>query len=172
MKKRFPKTSWIIPLLFTFNCVSAQNKNVLPDWAFGGFARPESINPIISPDSSSEFYDPMSQKLIHWESNDTFNPAAAVKDGKVVVLYRSEDKTGIEIGMRTSRLGYAESTDGLHFTRKTKPVLYPANDSQKVYEWPGGCEDPRAPVWPNRSRRRLARRAEAGRKLRWQMLCW
>ena len=149
MNKRLPKTSWIISLLFTFNCVSAQNKNVLPDWAFGGFTRPESINPIISPDSSSEFYDPISQKLIHWESNDTFNPAAAVKDGKVVVLYRSEDKTGIEIGMRTSRLGYAESTDGLHFTRKTKPVLYPGNDSQKEYEWPGGCEDPRVALTEN-----------------------
>lgn len=81
-----------------------------------------------------------------WESNDTFNPGAAVKDDKVVLLYRSEDKSGVAIGERTSRLGYAESSDGLHFTRSTTPVLYPGNDSQKEFEWPGGCEDPRVAV--------------------------
>jgi beta-1,2-mannosidase len=33
--------------------------------------------------------------------------------------------------------------DGLHFTRHKEPVLFPANDDQKKYEWEGGCEDPR-----------------------------
>lgn len=119
------------------------NNNPLPDWAFGGFARPANMNPIISPNPASRFRDPMTGKEVAWESNDTFNPGATVKDGKVVLLYRSEDKSGIGIGERTSRLGYAESSDGLHFTRTGTPVLYPADDSQKEYEWPGGCEDPR-----------------------------
>jgi predicted GH43/DUF377 family glycosyl hydrolase len=88
----------------------------------------------------------MSKKLVAWEANDTFNPGAVVKNGKVVVLYRAEDLFGIGIGFRTSRLGYAESTDGLHFTRRKAPVLYPANDAAKPYEWPGGCEDPRVAV--------------------------
>lgn len=126
--------------------VSFSQNNVLPPWALGGFVRPAGLNPIISPRPSSVFYDPMHKKQVHWESNDTFNPAATVKDGKVVVLYRSEDKTGVEIGMRTSRLGYAESADGLHFTRRPAPVFFPADDSQKEYEWPGGCEDPRVAV--------------------------
>jgi len=124
----------------------AQNKNVLPGWALGGFVRPKGINPIISPDTSTIFLDPMSGNKTRWEDNDTFNPAAVVKDGKVIVLYRSEDRSGIKISTRTSRLGYAISKDGLHFKRKAEPVFYPDNDDQKEFEWPGGCEDPRAAV--------------------------
>lgn len=89
------------------------------------------------------FYCPLTQDSVAWESNDTFNPAALVYDGKVVVLYRAEDKSGKGIGERTSRLGYAWSEDGLHFRRRTTPVFYPAPDSQQELEWPGGCEDPR-----------------------------
>jgi predicted GH43/DUF377 family glycosyl hydrolase len=124
----------------------AQTKNVLPDWAIGGFTRPQGVNPIISPDSNSIFLDPMSNTRTKWEDNDTFNPAAVVKDGKVVVLYRSEDKSGVKISTRTSRLGYAISKNGLTFKRKSEPVLYPDNDDQKEFEWPGGCEDPRVAV--------------------------
>jgi len=49
------------------------------------------------------------------------------------MLYRAQDATG------TSRLGYAESPDGLHFTRRPDPVLSPEAD----YEKDGGVEDPR-----------------------------
>ncbi|ASU31942.1 glycoside hydrolase family 130 protein [Mucilaginibacter xinganensis] len=151
MKQQFRKlTGLFILLLFSQICFGqGQATNILPDWAFGGFVRPEGVNPIISPKPASKFYDPMSKALISWEANDTFNPAATVRDGKIVVLYRSEDKTGMQIGTRTSRLGYAVSNDGLHFNRKTQPVLFPGNDSQKAYEWPGGCEDPRVAVTEN-----------------------
>src|ERR1700761_4210408 len=130
--------------LLSFNYAIAQEKgsNTLPEWAFGGFTRPENINPIISPDTSAKFLDPMSNKMVGWEALYTFNPAATIKNGKIVVLYRSEDKPGDEIGTRTSRIGYAESGDGLTFKGKNEPVLYPGNDSQKQFEWPGGCEDP------------------------------
>jgi predicted GH43/DUF377 family glycosyl hydrolase len=47
------------------------------------------------------------------------------------------------IGGHTSRLGMAESKDGIHFTRMPEPVFYPAKDAQKAREWPGGVEDPR-----------------------------
>lgn len=124
----------------------AQTTNTLPDWAFGGFSRPKGVNPVISPDSTTRFNDPMTNKMVDWESNDTFNPAATIKDGKIVVLYRAEDKAGRAIGKRTSRIGYAESTDGTTFKRRKTPVLYPADDSQKTNEWPGGCEDPRVAV--------------------------
>ena len=127
----------------------AQSANTLPPWAFGGFVRPQNINPIISPDSSAVFNDPMSGKENHWESDNTFNPAATIKDGKVIVLYRAEDNSGNEIGLHTSRIGYAESSDGVHFTRKKTPVLFPAKDAQKEFEWPGGCEDPRVAVTEN-----------------------
>jgi predicted GH43/DUF377 family glycosyl hydrolase len=122
--------------------ISFAQQNKLPSWTLGGFTRAVKA-PIINPDASTRFYDPMRKDSIAWESNDTFNPAAAVKNGKIVVLYRSEDKSGIGIGERTSRIGYAESTDGIKMIRRKTPVLFPGEDDQKQYEWPGGCEDPR-----------------------------
>lgn len=116
--------------------------NILPKWAMGGFSRPFQINPIISP-RNSLFKDPISGKMTAWESNDTFNPAATIYHGKVIVLYRAEDKSGKGIGFRTSRLGFASSSDGYNFLRKNSPVFYPDQDAQKQFEWPGGCEDPR-----------------------------
>jgi len=133
----------LLLLSFLTQITLAQSANSLPDWALGGFLRPAGQNPIILPDTTAMFMDPMSRSKIKWEINDTFNPGAAVKDGKIVVIYRSEDNSGIKIGTRTSRLGYGESRDGLHFKRKKEPVLFPADDDQKTFEWPGGCEDPR-----------------------------
>ena len=68
-----------------------------------------------------------------WESAGTFNPAVIRHEGKIVMLYRAQDKKGI------SRLGYAESADGVHFARRDKPVLEPS----EPYEKDGGVEDPR-----------------------------
>jgi len=113
-------------------------------WQIGPFVRPEGANPVIQPAKDSVFICPIRQAPVHWESLHTFNPAAIVRDGKVVVLYRAEDDTGeMQIGLHTSRLGLAESTDGIHFTRRAGPVFYPAEDAQKDREWPGGVEDPR-----------------------------
>ncbi len=80
-----------------------------------------SDGPIITPRGDS------------WESSGTFNPAVVTHDGKFVMLYRAQDSHG------TSRLGYAESADGIHFTRRLQPVLSPKTD----YEKDGGVEDPR-----------------------------
>lgn len=120
--------------------------DTFPDWAWTGFRRPEGVNPVISPDSTTLFNCPMQGKPVPWEGNDTFNPAAAVYRGKIVVMYRAEDNYGVGIGKRTSRLGYASSRDGMRFRRLGKPVFFPADDSQKELEWPGGCEDPRIAV--------------------------
>ncbi len=67
----------------------------------------------------------MTGKPVAWEHDHTFNPAAVVRDGKVCVLFRSEDNSGEGIGAHTSRLGLAESKDGLHFTIQPAPVLFP-----------------------------------------------
>lgn len=113
-------------------------------WVIGPFARPASGNPVITPNPASSFNDPILKKRVQWEALHTFNPAAIVRDGKVYVLYRAEDNSGtMQIGMHTSRLGLAESDDGIHFTRRPDPAFYPARDSQKSREWPGGVEDPR-----------------------------
>ena len=81
---------------------------------------------------------------MRWEETATFNPAAVVRNGAVYVLYRAEDATGeAKIGLHTSRIGLAESKDGLRFTRRAAPVLYSQNDAQAANESPGGVEDPR-----------------------------
>jgi len=116
----------------------------LQTWMFGPFTKPAGANPIIRPDSSSRFHSPMTDSVVAWEAYATFNPAAVVRGGRVFLLYRAEDASGVEqIGGHTSRLGLAESTDGLHFTRRPTPVLYPDRDAQRGNEWPGGVEDPR-----------------------------
>jgi predicted GH43/DUF377 family glycosyl hydrolase/lysophospholipase L1-like esterase len=113
-------------------------------WQIGPFTRPAEGNPVVKPNRESVFADPMTKAPVHWEALHTFNPAAIVKDGKVVVLYRAEDDSGATgIGMHASRLGMAESEDGVHFTRRAEPVFFPAADGEKAREWPGGVEDPR-----------------------------
>src|SRR6266699_777584 len=87
---------------------------------FGSWSR-ASDGPILSPQG------------LGWESAGTFNPAVLFDDGKFIMLYRAQDTAG------TSRLGYAESRDGIHFTRRPEPVLAPEAD----YEKDGGVEDPR-----------------------------
>jgi len=113
-------------------------------WMLGPFAKPADVNPVITPNPASRFRSPMTDSVVAWEEYATFNPAAVVRNGKVYVLYRAEDASGArQIGGHTSRLGLAESGDGLHFTRRATPVLYPDTDAQRQYEWPGGVEDPR-----------------------------
>ncbi|NDV63668.1 glycoside hydrolase family 130 protein [Bacteroides sp. 224] len=146
MKYQFIAIQLLISLSVAAQSTTHTTENKLPDWAFGGFERPKKANPVISPNEKTTFFCPMNQAEVAWESNDTFNPAATVYNGKVVVLYRAEDKSGVGIGKRTSRLGYASSSDGVKFKTEKAPVFYPGNDNQKEYEWPGGCEDPRVAV--------------------------
>jgi predicted GH43/DUF377 family glycosyl hydrolase len=87
---------------------------------FGEWRR-AAEGPILSPHGSS------------WESAGTFNPAVVRYSGKFVMLYRAQDASG------TSRLGYAEGDDGIHFNRHGEPVLSP----EAEYEKEGGVEDPR-----------------------------
>jgi beta-1,2-mannosidase len=93
----------------------------LNETSFLGKIRRVSETPILSPEGKG------------WESAGTFNPAVVFHNGKYVMLYRAQDKSG------TSRLGYAESSDGIHFTRRPQPVFVPEAD----YEKNGGVEDPR-----------------------------
>jgi len=100
-------------------------------------------NPILKADSTFTFTDPIKKTIVRWQRADVFNPGAIVKDGKVYLLYRAEDNPAAILGGRTSRLGLAESTDGIHFTKHPEPVLFPDNDAFQEYDSPGGCEDPR-----------------------------
>jgi beta-1,2-mannosidase len=68
-----------------------------------------------------------------WNEFALFNPTAIKAGGKTILLFRAQDRN------HTSRIGHAESTDGLHFTVRPEPVLSPETD----YEKGGGLEDPR-----------------------------
>lgn len=101
-------------------------------------------NPIMSPTANE------------WESEAVFNPAAFTDNGRIHLLYRALGSDGV------SRIGYASSTDGIHFdVRLDHPVYEPSTGFGKPHpEWsPGrstydpelntsggswaGCEDPR-----------------------------
>lgn len=111
-------------------------------WAISGFSRITDY-PVLRPDSTVKFFCPMRMDSVGWMESDVFNPAAIVKNDSIIVLFRAEDNSATGIGKRTSRIGYAASADGVNFAISDSPVLYPDSDSQKQYEWPGGCEDPR-----------------------------
>ncbi|MBV8707331.1 MAG: family 43 glycosylhydrolase [Acidobacteriaceae bacterium] len=68
-----------------------------------------------------------------WSELALFNPTAIRVGSKTVLLFRAQDRR------HTSRIGYAESNDGLHFTVRPDPVLAP----EAPYEKNGGVEDPR-----------------------------
>jgi predicted GH43/DUF377 family glycosyl hydrolase len=112
-------------------------------WVIGPWTRASEV-PVIRPNLGSEFVDPLTGKIVNWEALHTFNPAAIVRNGKIVVLYRAEDDSGkMAIGSHTSRLGMAVSDDGIHFQRMPEPVFFPTHDAQEERESSGGVEDPR-----------------------------
>jgi len=84
-----------------------QTETVFSHW------RRVSETPVLSPTGAG------------WESVGTFNLAVLVRDNKFVMLFRAQDAAG------TSRLGCAESTDGVHFTRKYGAVFSPEADYEK-----------------------------------------
>lgn len=140
--KRIITTTAVLILTLTATAQPLAGKEY--SWAWTGWQRPAGVNPIIAPDEQSVFWCPMQKRPMKWEESDTFNPAATVINGKVVVLYRAEDNSATGIGQRTSRIGYASSDDGLHFKRHGAPVLFPdGTDNEAENECPGGCEDPR-----------------------------
>lgn len=69
-----------------------------------------------------------------WENKAVFNPGATIYNGKIVLLYRSIGDDNI------SRLGYGESSDGIHFKRFDLPRYdSPIDDPFERL----GAEDPR-----------------------------
>lgn len=114
----------------------------IPEWGLGPFVKQVASNPILSP-HQSVFDCPMRGPSVAWEGAYVFNPAAVVRNGQVTIIYRAEDGLGEGLSRHTSCLGMATSEDGLHFSRRNAPVLYPDDDHLRRYEWPGGCEDPR-----------------------------
>ena len=119
-----------------------------PAWAIGPFTRVQDGHPILSPNANSVFDCPLSKVPVHWEKAWVYNPAAVVKDGKIVVLYRAQQGPGNSC----SRIGYAESEDGT-ISRLSQPrccsqprILRKNGNGQAATGW----ADAKIPGWPNR----------------------
>jgi hypothetical protein len=126
MNKVFRSATWArettilsVLVVVVFAAVAAFSAEVFTP-PFGKWSR-RSAEPILSPVGDT------------FESAGTFNPSVVKADGKFVMLYRAQDHAG------TSSLGYATSTDGIHFNRRADPVLA----AEAPYEKGGGVEDPR-----------------------------
>ncbi len=121
--------------------IHEQNKDLQDKWLLG-FEKTD-INPIMQSDSSYIFKDPITKNEVQWQKADVFNPGAIARNDTVFMLFRAEDNPAAILGERTSRIGLAYSTDGIHFTKYPEPVLYPDNDRFQKWDYPGGIEDPR-----------------------------
>jgi predicted GH43/DUF377 family glycosyl hydrolase len=148
------KTALIFLLI---GCLSScKDKNTTPaksvevpeeKWMLG--FKKTDVNPIMTPDSSYVFTDPITKEAVQWQKADVFNPGAVVRNDTVFLLFRAEDNPDAILGGRTSRIGLAYSTDGIHFTKHPEPVLYPDKDEFQEWDYPGGIEDPRIVETPD-----------------------
>ncbi len=114
-------------------------------WEIGPFERQPGV--AVSSDAALTFHCPVTDRDVAWAAKDVFNPGAVVRDGRVHLLVRAEDREGRYAGV--SRIGLAVSDDGLSFDLDPEPVLYPTDDRWQAWEWPGGCEDPRVVEAPD-----------------------
>ena len=78
-------------------------------------------NPLLLPDPHST-----------WETYNVFNPSVIHHNGLFHMHYRAQGLDWI------SRIGYAVSSDGVHWNRLREPVLAPAGEAESR-----GVEDPR-----------------------------
>lgn len=122
-------------------CASLQSSSGEKSWTIQPIQKLDDYNPILEPDRKLEFFCPVRKKNVRYEAQSVFNPAAVVKDGRIWLFYRAMDED--EKGHGTSRIGLANSRNGLEFKRSGIPLLFPDRDKMKDYEWDGGCEDPR-----------------------------
>ncbi len=118
---------------------AADVSNAIPVWGMGPFVK--HPKPVLTPNAESKFTCPVLGKDVRWEAQNVYNPAAVVRDGKVYLFYRADDRNPALKWGRTCRIGMAWSEDGTNFTRHPTPVVYPDNDEWKKHEWEGGCED-------------------------------
>lgn len=117
MTYRLSKVALLLVCTFLFSGEQAAFRSTAP---FGEWKRLVQ-GPILAPQGSG------------FEAAGVFNPAVLEEGGRFLMLYRAQDKNG------SSSLGYASSFDGVHFSRRSRPVLVP----ESAYERGGGVEDPR-----------------------------
>lgn len=130
------QTMTLLLVLILISCGSNaiyKSETKSKDWALLNFIKVDSLNPILEPQLHQIFQSPITNKQVHWEERNVLNPSAIVKDGKVYLIYRAQDKH------MTSRLGLTISEDGQLFKKQPAPIFYPDNDTMKKFEWGRWC---------------------------------
>lgn len=120
-------------------CAQDSAQVAVPEWGLGPFKK--TPRPVLSPKADSTFTCPVLGKEVRWETQNVYNPAAVVRDAKVYLFYRADDRNPELKWGRTCRIGMAWSEDGVNFIRHPSPIIFPDNDERKKHEWEGGCED-------------------------------
>lgn len=116
--------SSLISSNFVFTVESSTN---WPSWAIGPFVR-YGRNPILGPSGTG------------WENWNVYNPGVIFDGDRFLMLYRGQEQVYHGDHKRTlSRVGYAESLDGVTFLSNPVPVIDATEPFESVY----GCEDPR-----------------------------
>ena len=106
---------------------TVEPSNQWPSWAIGPFIK-YGGNPILGPEGTG------------WEGWNTYNPGVMFDGGRFRMLYRGQERVTVGSDNRTlSRIGYAESLDGVTFLRNAVPVI----DATEPFESRYGCEDAR-----------------------------
>ena len=137
--------NYVVLLLVTVMAAGCQQKTAdtgLKSWALGPFERPEGVNPLIEPDTTT-FYCPLTEGFVQWESGDTFNPAV-LKDDTICVLYRAEDRSEKDWA---AYLAYwiCAIRRWYSLDQKSRSRFVPFKDDQMEYEWREGV---RILEWP------------------------
>lgn len=98
-----------------------------PAWAIGPFVR-YGENPILQPCGQG------------WENWNIYNPGVLFDGDRFRMLYRGQERhMNGSTKVTLSRIGYAESLDGVTFLQNSVPVI----DATKPYETRWGAEDAR-----------------------------
>ena len=84
------------------------------DWMLGPFEKPRAANPVIVPDPAPTFRSPTTDSVVRWQEYATFNPAAVVRGGKVVVLAAEDNlvrgASGVAVQNFNRMFGFEETT--------------------------------------------------------------
>src|SRR4051812_24625734 len=73
--------------------LASRERSAKANWALVPFVKIDEVNPVLEAGSNT-FVCPVRNHAVLWDEKDVFNPAAVVKDNKVYMIFRAEDKIG------------------------------------------------------------------------------
>ncbi|MBN1421075.1 MAG: hypothetical protein JXP34_20050 [Planctomycetes bacterium] len=119
-RREFLKTAAAAASASPFLASSASGDAEADRWDIGPFVKHKE--PVLRPTADSRFRCPIRGKEVRWEERSVYNPAAVVRDGKVYLLYRADDRSPDLTWGRTCRIGLAWSENLIDWTPAGRAV--------------------------------------------------